>query len=201
MYLKLTRLDNSPIWINAAFIVTIEPRKGGGATVVPVGDGLDYDVKESPETVLALLDGAPLPTVIPVPTKDALTPTPDDVSPETDTQLVSEARQSAKVETPMPVAEEKPVKKTRKTTSTATRKPRVSRKKKPELPLEAADVERLIRMRPKSLKKLQNTLQTQLRLMRLKLQLPLWPRMVSFRLNRNVLYGRRRIPREADAGE
>ena len=54
MYIKLTRLDNTPIWINASFVVTIEPRKGGGSVVVPIGDGLDYDVKETPEAVLSL---------------------------------------------------------------------------------------------------------------------------------------------------
>jgi len=82
MFIKLTRLDNSPIWLNASFVVTVEPRKGGGSVVVPIGDGLDYDVREKPEAVLALLAGAPEPAVVPVPTRDALTQTPDDVSPE-----------------------------------------------------------------------------------------------------------------------
>lgn len=84
MYIKLTRLDNTPIWINASFVVTIEPRKGGGSVVVPIGDGLDYDVKEMPESVLSLLDGAPAPAVVPVPPPPMLAPTqPSDVSPET----------------------------------------------------------------------------------------------------------------------
>ena len=82
MYIKLTKLDNAPIWLNAAFIVTIERGRNGGAVVVPVGDGLDYDVRESPEAVLAMLDGAPVAAVVPVPTKDALVPAPPDVSPE-----------------------------------------------------------------------------------------------------------------------
>ena len=81
-FVRLTRLDGSPIWLNASFVVTIEPRKGGGSVVVPIGDGLDYDVREAPEAVLAYLDGAPVPEVVPVPTSDALTPTPEDVSPE-----------------------------------------------------------------------------------------------------------------------
>lgn len=81
-FVRLTRLDGSPIWLNASFVVTIEPRKGGGSVVVPIGDGLDYDVREAPEAVLACLDGAPVPEVVPVPTSDALTPTPEDVSPE-----------------------------------------------------------------------------------------------------------------------
>ena len=81
-FVRLTRLDGSPIWLNASFVVTVEPRKGGGSVVVPIGDGLDYDVRETPEAVLSYLDGAPVPEVVPVPTSDALTPTPDDVSPE-----------------------------------------------------------------------------------------------------------------------
>ena len=64
MYIKLTKLDNAPIWLNAAFIVTIERGRNGGAVVVPVGDGLDYDVRESPEAVLAMLDGAPAAAVV-----------------------------------------------------------------------------------------------------------------------------------------
>ena len=82
MFIKLTRLDNRPVWLNASFVVTVEPRRdGNGAVVVPIGDGLDYDVRESPETVLGMLAGAPVPTVVPVPVSDCLTKTPDDVSP------------------------------------------------------------------------------------------------------------------------
>ena len=82
MFVKLTRLDSSPIWINASFVVTIEPRKGGGAVVVPIGDGLDYDVRESPEAVLALLAGAPAPAVVPVPAPKGLAPSQPDVTPD-----------------------------------------------------------------------------------------------------------------------
>ena len=82
MFIKLTRLDNSPIWINASFVVTVEPRKGGGSIVVPIGDGLDYDVKESPETVLGLVGGAPAAAVVPVPAPKGLAPTHLDVSPD-----------------------------------------------------------------------------------------------------------------------
>lgn len=82
MFIKLTRLDNSPIWLNAAFIVTVEPRKGGGAIVVPIGDGLDYEVRETAEAVLGMLGDAPTPTVVPVPAPKGLTKTPDDVSPD-----------------------------------------------------------------------------------------------------------------------
>ena len=73
MYIKLTRMNGRPIWLNASFIVTIEPHeRSGGSIVVPIGDGLDYEVKEPPATVLAMLDGAPVPAVVPVPTTDAL---------------------------------------------------------------------------------------------------------------------------------
>lgn len=82
MFIKLTRLDNSPIWLNAAFIVTVEPRKGGGTIVVPIGDGLDYEVRETAEAVLGMLGDAPTPTVVPVPAPKGLTKTPDDVSPD-----------------------------------------------------------------------------------------------------------------------
>lgn len=170
MFIKLTRLDNSPIWLNAAFIVTVEPRKGGGSVVVPVGDGLDYDVREAPEAVLALLGDAPAPAILPIPTKDALTPTPDDVSPESDAQLVNEARQSEDKPEPTTASETdaptdaKPTKRTRKAASATAKKPRVSRKKKPALPMGEDQVERLKRMGPKSLKKLQNTLQSQFKI-------------------------------------
>ena len=59
MFIKLTRTDGRPIWINPEFIVTVENRKDGGAIVVPAGDGLDYDVKESSEAVMRLCGGEP----------------------------------------------------------------------------------------------------------------------------------------------
>ena len=82
MYIKLTRKDGFPIWLNASFVVTIEPAKNGGAIVVPIGDGLDYEVRETPEAVLALLNEAPAPAVVPVPPPKSLAPQPDDVSPD-----------------------------------------------------------------------------------------------------------------------
>lgn len=82
MFIRLTRTDGLPIWINASFVVTVEPTRSGGSIVVPIGDGLDYDVREAPESVLALLNEAPPARVVPVPPPKALTKTPDDVSPE-----------------------------------------------------------------------------------------------------------------------
>ena len=178
MFIKLTRLDGAPIWINAAFVVTVEPRKGGGAVVVPVGDGLDYDVRESPEKVLSLLGDAPAPAILPIPTTDALTPTPEDVSAESVAQLTNEARQTppekpveVKLAEPKPAedkpvesepAEEQPAKKPVR--KTAAKKPRTTRKKKPALPISEAEVERLKKMAPGSVKKLQNTLLTQFKI-------------------------------------
>ncbi len=82
MYIKLTKTDGRPIWLNASFIVTVEPMQNGGTIVVPIGDGLDYEVRESPETVLAMLGDAPPPAVVPVPPPKSLAPQPEDVSPE-----------------------------------------------------------------------------------------------------------------------
>ena len=106
MFIQLTRTDGLPIWLNASFIVTVEPTRSGGAIVVPIGDGLDYDVKESPETVLALLNEAPPAKVVPVPPPKALTHTPDDVSPEVWPTLRASAdeapKKQAKEEEPEP---------------------------------------------------------------------------------------------------
>ena len=82
MFIQLTRTDGVPVWLNACFVVTIEPARGGGSIVVPIGDGLDYEVREPPEKVLSMLEGAPSPKVVPVPPPKALVPRPDDVSPE-----------------------------------------------------------------------------------------------------------------------
>ena len=157
MFIKLTRLDGSPVWINTAFVVTVEPRKGGGAVVVPIGDGLDYDVRESPEAVLAMLGDAPAAAVVPVPVSDALAPAPADVSPEPEPE-------------PPPV-EEKPVRKaprqkakatSSKTAAAAKSASRGKAQPKPPVSdLTDEDLERLRRMAPGSVKKLQNTLATQ----------------------------------------
>ena len=82
MFIQLTRTDGVPVWLNACFIVTVEPGRGSGSIVVPIGDGLDYEVRESPETVLSMLEGAPPAKIVPVPPPKSLTPRPDDVSPE-----------------------------------------------------------------------------------------------------------------------
>ncbi len=166
-FVKLTRLDGSPIWLNASFVVTVEPRKGGGSVVVPIGDGLDYDVRETPEMVLAVLDGAPVPEVVPVPTTDALTPTPDDVSPESSAADLAAEGAADEAETPA----KKPIRKT-----AAQNRVSASREfaaavptfeplpqNKPEVELLDEELVRLRKMAPRTVKKLQNTLMTQFR--------------------------------------
>ena len=160
MYIKLTRFDNRPVWLNAAFVVTVEPRRdGSGAVVVPIGDGLDYDVRESPEEVLRMLEGCPAPQVVPVPVSDCLTKTPADVSPEPERKpaVTTPARENAGG-----TVEEKPAKK-----AARARKPAATKKakpaKKPPLELSDEEVTRLGKLAPKSIAKLKNTLSTQFR--------------------------------------
>ena len=188
MFIKLTRFDNRSVWLNASFIVTVEPRRdGNGAVVVPIGDGLDYDVRETPAEVLRMLEGAPEPKVIPVPVSDCLTKTPADVSPEPekkDPPPSAPAAPAASAEESVPQVEEsgkKPRKRmTRKATKPAAeKKPRAAKKAEepvaktpkaeepvpPAAPfkLELSDdqIVRLRKMAPKSVAKIKNTLATQ----------------------------------------
>jgi len=187
MFIKLTRLDNTPIWINAAFVVTVEPRKGGGSVVVPIGDGLDYDVRETTDQVLAMLGDAPAPAVVPVPAPKLLAPTPEDVSPDTEPprdappadRPAEEAKPTKRVRRTRKVAEgdaaePKPAKRTRrakKAAEDAAETPEVAAPVPPEAPAPVAErvpdevsdalVERLRKMMPGSMRKLRNTLVTQ----------------------------------------
>lgn len=61
MFIKLTQLNGKPIWFNQQYIVTVEPRKGSGALVVPLGDGLDYEVLESPGAIIDAMGGSSAP--------------------------------------------------------------------------------------------------------------------------------------------
>ena len=180
MYIKLTRFDNRPVWLNAAFVVTVEPRRdGSGAVVVPIGDGLDYDVRESPEIVLRMLEGCPAPQVVPVPVSDCLTKTPADLSPEPERKPPEPVRKpveperkpveperksvesSAEEERPA-VQAEKPAKRpARVKKPAAVKKPKAA--KKPVLELSDEEVSRLGKLAPKSIAKIKNTLSTQFR--------------------------------------
>ena len=167
MYIKLTRFDNRPVWLNAAFVVTVEPRRdGNGAVVVPIGDGLDYDVRESPEDVLRMLEGCPAPQVVPVPVSDCLTKTPADVSPEPERKPPEPVRQEKEVEKPVEENPGEPAAKPAKKPA-RTKKPAAAKKakpaKKPVLELSDDEVTRLGKLAPKSIAKLKNTLSTQFR--------------------------------------
>ena len=153
MFIKLTRIDGSPVWINASFVVTVEPAHGG-SLVVPVGDGLDYDVRETPEEVLSMLEGAPVAAILPVPAVDALAPQADDVSPE-------EGEKPA-AEPPGKDAKPATAKKTA-TRKTAATKRRTTKKKAAEpAPLLADEqVARLSKMKPGRIAAFNNTLTAQ----------------------------------------
>ena len=162
MYIKLTRFDNRPVWLNAAFVVTVEPRRdGNGSVVVPIGDGLDYDIRESPEDVLRMLEGCPAPQVVPVPVSDCLTKTPADVSPEPERKPPEPVAEEKPVEAKADEPAEKPVKKPRAKKPAAAKKAKPA--KKPVLELSDDEVARLGKLAPKSVAKLKNTLSTQFR--------------------------------------
>ena len=174
MYIKLTRFDNRPVWLNAAFVVTVEPRRdGSGAVVVPIGDGLDYDVRESPEEVLRMLEGCPAPQVVPVPVSDCLTKTPADVSPEPECKPPEPVRQEKAVGKPVEEHAEVPAAKPAAQAEKPAKKPARAKKpvaakkakpaKKPVLVLSDEEVTRLGKLAPKSIAKLKNTLNTQFR--------------------------------------
>jgi type IV secretory pathway VirB10-like protein len=91
---------------------------------VPIGDGLDYEVKETPEAVLAVLDGAPPAKVVPVPPPKTLTPRPDDVSPDVNPVDCDKAA--------MPEAAPSASKKPRKTKSSTVKKDVVAEPEKAE---------------------------------------------------------------------
>lgn len=136
MFIQLTRTDGSPVWLNASFVVTVEPSRGGGSIVVPIGDGLDYEVKETPEAVLAVLDGAPPAKVVPVPPPKTLTPRPDDVSPDVNPADCDKAS--------MPEAAPPASKKTRKTKSSTVKKDVVAGPEKAEEPKPATKRKRSV---------------------------------------------------------
>lgn len=174
MFIQLTRLDGRKIWFNTHYMVTVEQRKGPGAIVVPLGDDLDYEVRESPEKVVSLCDGTPIPDVVetppPEPPKYKINlpfANTVEVVPPVDSPA-AEAPQALTVPVEPPPAEdaaisEKPVEKSaRKATAkkkTTTTKARGGRK--PKLDLDEAQLTRLKSMKPGSEKKLVNTLNAQ----------------------------------------
>ncbi len=63
MFIKLTKTDGTPVWLNPEFIVRIEAWKKGSA-VAAAGDG-DFEVMEDPRTILKLAGGTPAVPVAP----------------------------------------------------------------------------------------------------------------------------------------
>ena len=183
MFIKLTRTDGRPIWINPEFIVTVEGRKDGGSIVVPAGDGLDYDVKESPDAVMQLCGGGePLSAAEQPATEPA---EPMDVLPMQDAPAVSVAQAEATVQalrekvkrirdaaaaekaditlpdgknTPPDKTEAQPSAEDAKPKTAAKPRKRASRSKKPAIDLTDEQMERLKKMAPSSRQKLLNTL-------------------------------------------
>ncbi len=158
MFTKLTRINGSPVWLNASFIVTIEPGRQGGSIVVPIGDGLDYEVRETPAQVLSLLENAPTPDLVPVPAVTALAKETTEEPTEPVTYSEPEPAKTEETLIPAKTRGRKTASTTKKTTRT-----RAKTSKKPILDLTEEQVERLRKMAPGSVKKLQNTLLTQFR--------------------------------------
>ncbi len=132
MFVKLMRKEGQPIWIKAESVVTVEGSLTGGSIVVPMGDGLDYEVIEEPEVVLALLAGEKPPA--PKKAKRATT---------------KKAKEKEEAE------ESKPKKTTRKRT-TKKKEPEV-----PPVFFPVEQLERVRKMAPGSVRKLANTLNKQ----------------------------------------
>ena len=65
MFIKLTKSDGTPVWLNPEFIVRIESWKTGSA-VAAAGDG-DFEVRETPAAILALCQATPAPVPTPTP--------------------------------------------------------------------------------------------------------------------------------------
>ncbi len=180
MFTKLTRINGSPVWLNTSFVVAIEPGRQGGSVVVPVGDNLDYEVRESPAEILGLLGDAPTPDLVPVVVADSLAKSLEKKAPEENTipdanQGVKETKEAPeapaesvtysepKEETGETVAAPKTRARKGTTATKKTTRTRTKAAKKPILDLTEEQVDRLRKMAPGSLKKLQNTLIAQFR--------------------------------------
>ena len=179
MFIKLTLLDGRPIWFNQAYVVTVEPRKGSGAIVVPLGDGLDYEVYESPDAIMEVMGGAVKPPVmasagraqaakrqaVAAPAEEPdfridgglIVPAPANVEPEADVKAASGKKKSTAAKS---TKKAKPAAKKTSTAKTAASK---ARKKPalPPLPLTEDQLMRLQKMSPGSMRKLVNTLMSQ----------------------------------------
>ena len=102
MFIKLTRTDGTPVWMNPEFIVRFEPWKKGSAVAV-AGDG-DFEVMEEPRTILALAGGTPS-----TPIKEAPAVTVEVELPKRKTRTRRKAEEAPPAEeAPAPAAETAP---------------------------------------------------------------------------------------------
>ena len=190
MFIRLTKKDGNHIWLNSGFIVTVEPVKSGGAVVVPFGDGLDYEVRESAESIISLVEGVPASEIVAAPVEDAPVETAKDLPPEEVVEAVAEQPVFEAVEVPSvsdeesaaAVAavsqlapkpeEEKPTKRARKAktrpapagtpaTEGERKLPRRRAVRKTTLDLTEDQLARVRSMAPRSVKRLTNTLSSQ----------------------------------------
>ena len=149
MFIRLTQLNGKPIWFNQNYIVTVEPSKGKGALVVPLGDGLDYEVLESPGSIIEALGGflAPSSQVVShkPPPKAAAEPVADEPPEEPDFLIdgglivpvpppsQSPAKAEKKPEVPQETSKKKPAasKRSAKTAAASEKPAKATSEKKP----------------------------------------------------------------------
>lgn len=190
MFIRLTKKDGTFVWLNTEYIVTVEPVRTGGTIVVPVGDGLDYEVRESAETIISLVEGTPVAeiaaAVAETPEEAPAEATPDPeaapaevpVFEQTEVEVKSEAESAAAVAAviqltpPEAPAEGKPAKRSRKTKgrpvpagtpATEGERKVVRHRAARKTPLELTEdqLARIRAMAPRSVKRLSNTLSSQ----------------------------------------
>ena len=190
MFIRLTKKDGTFVWLNTEYIVTVEPVRTGGTIVVPVGDGLDYEVRESAETIISLVEGTPVEeiaaTVAETPEEAPAEATPDPeaapaeapVFEQTEVEVKSEAESAAAVAAviqltpPEAPAGGKPAKRARKTKgrpvpagtpATEGERKVVRHRAARKTPLELTEdqLSRIRAMAPRSVKRLSNTLSSQ----------------------------------------
>ena len=118
MFIKLTKTDGTPVWLNPEFIVRIEPWKKGSA-VAAAGDG-DFEVMEDPRAILAMAGGVRVADSLregraPARPSTGETPVVPVVAPATDGTPVVPVAENATGETPVV-----PVRKTRSRKKAAT---------------------------------------------------------------------------------
>lgn len=186
MFIRLTsKYKRLPVWINPQFVASVEKCEHGGCVVGPVGAGVDFEVLEAPERVLALLSAPDSQEVAPPPEEPAApapAPAPAPAVPETP-GAPADSQPKPKKSTP---AKPKGAAKKKSEQKPAAKKPAPGKAQKPQdgaqeppppppaaapadvgeppiLPqaLPEAKLEKLRRLAPGSLGKLRNTLQKQ----------------------------------------